>query len=139
MDRANYFPQTNVLKAKQMCVSLQGAGSGKAPTLLYGDPNATYFSQPAFVSTGIWTITTLDPYPGWVSIPAPGIMQATGAGTLTIQQSPKPSQLTTASGSNPVNAWKFTFNTFVSGSLSDMLAGDQASLVFVMSNSSVAT
>jgi hypothetical protein len=127
--RATQIPTSYTLKYKLFPLVLQGAGSGKAPTLKYGDPNGAFFTAPVFVSTGIWTITTVD---GWYQHIGcnPTVMQATGAGTLTIQLSPAPAQITTATATNQAYCWKFTFNTFVSGGASDMLAGDQANILF---------
>ena len=137
-DRATNFPQTQVLKGKIFPLVLQGAGSGKAPVMKYGDPNAAFFTQPAFVSTGIWTIQTIDGWPQWV-LCLPSVMQATGAGTTTIQLSPVPAQITTSTATNNANSWKFTLNTFTSSSAADLLVGDQAIILFMFDNSSLAT
>ena len=134
--RATQFPQTYVLKAKFFPLVLQGAGSGKAPTLKYGDPNGAFFYAPVFVSTGIWTIATVD---GWYQHLGViyNVMQATGAGTNSIQLSPTPVSLgTTLNAAGNAYSWKFTFNTFLGagttypGSAADLLVGDQVNLFF---------
>jgi hypothetical protein len=139
MDRAAQFLQTFWPRTHFIPLVLVGAGSGKAPTLGEGDPNGTYFAQPVFTSTGIWSITTLDPYPGFMGLTL-GVMQATGAGTLTCQVSPNPAQNTTSGTAGttayPAYSWTFTFNTFVSGSASDILTGDRLYVHFTMRNSS---
>ena len=137
MDRAFQFPQSPWPRTCIIPITFVGQGSGKAPTLGTGDPNATYFQQPVFTSTGIWTVTTVDPYPvNAVAAVSLGIMQATGAGTLTAQISPIPAQNTTASAGFPLNSYTFTFNTFVSGSAADILTGDRLYAVFCLINTS---
>lgn len=125
-------------------LTLIGGGSAKAPTLGEGDPNATYFAQPVFTSTGIWTITTLDPYPGFMGYQG-GVMQATGAGTLQIPQlSPSPAANTVAGTAGttayPAYSWTFTFNVFtvISGTTAayDLLTGDRFYLTLWMRNTS---
>ena len=126
-DRAFRTPQTSGLNFVSFPLTLIGGGSGKAPTLGEGDLFGTFFSQPVFTSTGIFTLTTQDGYPGLVACTL-GVMQATAAGTDTVVLGPIPAQ-------NSNGTWTFTFNNFVSGSASDLLAGDRLYLNIVMRNS----
>lgn len=126
-DRTFRTPQTLGLNFVQIPLTLIGGGSGKAPTLGEGDLGATFLAQPVFTSTGIFTLTTLDPYPGFVSCTL-SVMQATAAGTDTVVMGPIPA-------ANSSNTWTFTFNNFVSGSAADLLAGDRLYLNITMRNS----
>ena len=142
--RTFQFPQVPWPRTVEFPLTLIGAGSGKAPTLGEGDPNATYFAQPVFTSTGIWTVTTLDPYPGFMCYVG-GVMQATGACTLQVPQlSPIPAQNTAATTQGttvcPAYSWTFTFNvyTLISGTESayDLLTGDRFYARLTMRNTS---
>ena len=143
MDRANQFVKNFTVNPISIPLTLVGGGSGKAPVLGEGDIGAAYFTQPVFTSTGIWTLTTVDPYPAFQGFTG-GFMQATGAGTVQVPQiSPIPAQNTVASAGVAVNSWTFTFNVFLitagtGGGIAayDMLTGDRFYLTLNFRNSS---
>jgi hypothetical protein len=129
MDRYIYTPQTTLLKSIDIPLNLIGQGSGKAPKLGEGDPNATFFSQPVFVSTGIFTLTTLDVYAGLVSVIV-DLAAASPAYNSVCVEGPVATQ-------NSNNTWTFTFNNFYTGSAADVLTTDYVRLRFAFRNSSV--
>ena len=120
--------QGSIVKLVQVPLTLQGAGSGNAPTLSTGDPNGTYFSVTAHASTGLVVVTTKDAF---VSIPS---VQATlclaTPAVATVCVGPTPTH-------NSNGTWSFSFNIFVSGSAADLGASDKLFLLFSFQNSSV--
>jgi hypothetical protein len=131
MDRANQFVKNFTVNPISIPLTLVGGGAGKAPVLGEGDIGAAYFTQPVFTSTGIWTLTTVDPYPAFQGFTG-GFMQALGAGTVPVP-----------SAGVAVNSWTFTFNVFLitagtGGGIAayDMLTGDRFYLTLNFRNSS---
>jgi hypothetical protein len=120
------FIMTNVLKRVDLFLLLNGRGAGLAPSLSTGDPNGTFFSAPVYVSTGIFTITTQDPYPGPCGFNLEYVL-AVASATSDACIAPKPVQ-------NANNTWTFTINCFTAGTLTDMATTSQLSLAVFMQN-----
>ena len=132
MDRAlREFPRTQVIGLSLFPLTLIGGGSGKAPVLGEGDPNGTWFSQPVFTSTGIWSITTKDGFPGVASVGTSICLASPAAGSLIVE-----SGISVPSTTTPFTC-TFTFNVYNSGSLYDLGTTDAARLRFYIRNSGV--
>ena len=131
-DRSFQSPKSNILNEIRYSVLLQGQGAGKAPKLGIGDPSATWFNQPVFVSTGLWTIQTVDGFFAVADVKLSPV-QASAAGTLTVfeQSLTAPDSTTTPE----VNQVTVNVGTFVSGTLADLGTTDYVRLQLVLINS----
>ena len=120
------LPQSNILKCVNLYVTLNGNGAGNAPLLGPGDPNGTWFSAPVRTGAGIYTLTTQDAYPAYVSANLEYVLAAASATSCAVV-SPKPTQ-------NAAGQWVFTINCFTAGALADPLTTSQVLVNVTMQN-----
>jgi hypothetical protein len=116
-DRAFFTSQAQGKNFVSLSFTLQGGGTGAAPTLgstsaAAGDPKGTFVTVGAYTTTGVIHLTTVDPYPNLpfaVFVPVPHA----GNGTELAQESPIATQ-------NANNTWTFIVNYYKSGVLADL-------------------
>lgn len=119
-------PMSNVLKAVSLNVAIVGAGTGNAPVLGSGDPKASFFAQPVRSSTGVFTLTTLDPYPGICGLNLEYCVASPSTSSVCVV-APSPVQ-------NANNTWTFTINAYTGGTLTDPVVGSTLFFTAYMQN-----
>lgn len=128
-DRSFYTPQSSVLQCVFLPVTLLGQGTGNAPILNNGDPNATWFQQPVRTGSGVYTLTTADGYPSTAPCALSlNLVQAVPTASSDVVEGPLPTQ-------NASNQFTFTINVFPSGTSGDLGVGDAVRVLLVMQNS----
>jgi hypothetical protein len=125
-DRAFQTPKTQQLNLIFLPVDLLGQGTGKAPILGPSDPIGAFLQQPVFVSTGVFTITTVDGYPNVATV-LHGYAEGTATDTVDLQEGPPAFQ-------NANGTWTFTFNLYIGGTLTDVPTTDKVHFMPCMMN-----
>ena len=119
-------PMSNVLKAVTLNVAIIGAGSGNAPTLSTGDPKASFFSAPVRTGAGVFTLTTIDAYPGICGLNLEYCVASPNTASVCVV-APSPVQ-------NANNTWTFTINAYTANTLTDPVVGSTLFFTAVMQN-----
>lgn len=121
------FVQTNILKRVDLFCTYVGVGTGTSPpTALSGDPKGAFLAAPVYVNTGIFSVTTVDPYPSVVGYNLEYAVASASATSCAVI-SPVPAQ-------NANGTWTFTVNCFTAGSLTNPITTSQVSLTIIMAN-----
>ena len=121
------FVQTNILKRVDLFCTYAGVGTGTAaPTALAGDPKGAFLAAPVYVNTGIFSVTTIDPYPSVVGYNLEYVVASASATTSAVI-SPIPVQ-------NANGTWTFTINCFTAGSLTNPITTSIVSLQLSFAN-----
>ncbi len=129
MSSRNYHPGAlgNNTRPVKYDARLKGTGTTTAMTFVEGDTLGTAlgtFLTSARTGTGVYTFTTLDPFPGCISMNAKmNLASAAGTDTCGIK-----------GAQNADNTWTFTVSCFPAGSAADLGTTDYLSLNLVFRN-----
>lgn len=120
--------QSNVLKEVRLYCVYTGVGTGtNPPTASAGDPKSAFLAAPVYVSTGVFSVTTVDGFPtAPVGFNIEYVLAAASATSCAVI-SPLPVQ-------NTNGTWTFTINCFTAGTLTNPITTSEVSLTVVFSN-----
>ena len=134
-NRAFRFVEATQNKLILLPLILTGGGSSNPLVLGEGDPNGTFFSAPAWSSTGVYTFNTMDSWAGTPNVQIAYQAASAAANTIAFCAPPVQATATAPITGVPTGAWQFTLSTFTAGSLADVATSGQIALQIAIRNS----